>query len=53
MARVTLEDGRKRYKGPNKWIVNVDGKAAANARTKTEALEDLKRLRKKHHPNRK
>jgi len=50
MVRVTLQDGRKIFKGPNKWVVNVDGKAAANARTKKEALEDLKRLRKKHHP---
>ena len=49
MVRVTLEDGRKKYKGPNKWIVNVDGKAAANARTKVEALKELKRLRVKYH----
>jgi len=48
MARVTLFDGRKVYKGPNKWIVNVDGKAAANARTKVEALKDVKRLRAKY-----
>ena len=49
MVRITLEDGRKKYKGPNKWIVNVDGKLAANARTKAEALKDLKRLREKYH----
>jgi hypothetical protein len=48
MPRVTLLDGRKLYKGPNKWIVNVDGKLAANARTKKEALIDLKRLRAKY-----
>lgn len=48
MVRVTLFDGRKTYKGPNKWIVNVDGKAAANARTKAEALKDVRRLRAKY-----
>ncbi len=47
MPRVTLLDGRKIFKGPNRWIVNVDGKTAANARTKKEALEDVKRLRAK------
>ena len=48
MPRVTLFDGRKIYKGPNKWIVNVDGKAAANAWIKAEALKDVKRLRLKY-----
>ena len=48
-VRVTLEDGRKKYKGPNKWIINVNGKMAANAKTKKEALIHLKRLRNKYH----
>ena len=48
MVRITILNTKGRTKGPRPYIINVDGKAASNARTKKEALEEQRRLRKKY-----
>jgi len=48
MVRVTIRNLKGLTKGPRPYIINVDGKAASNAKTMREARSEQLRIRKKY-----
>ncbi len=48
MVRVTIRNLKGLTKGPRPYIINVDGKAESNARTRMEARQEQLRIRRKY-----